>query len=93
MTIFLRFPDEATAQNVLSDFYSADFGWNKASLVHALDPVGILYTPGTYDADGNQITAPVAQAGWCVNFIGQLPPAAAEQYVIVPATPRQVFAT
>jgi len=92
MTIFLRFPDEAAAQSVLADFYDADYGWKTASLVHALDPIGTLYDPGTFNAQGNELTPPVALAGWHVNFIGELPEAA-QAYVLVPVSPRVVFAS
>jgi len=95
VTHFLRFPDEATAISVMADYRGTDEQgngyWITASLTHALDPVGTIYTPGTYDSTGKQLTAPVAQSGWHVNFIGMLP-AAAGQYEIHPATPRRVFA-
>jgi len=91
MTIFLRFPDEATAQAALADFYDVDYGWNTASLIHALDPIGTLYDPGTVDAEGNELMPPVALAGWHVNFIGELPEAA-QAYVLTPVSPRVVFA-
>lgn len=94
-TTHLRFPDEATAQTVLSAYRATDDSsnsqWVVASLVHALDPIGVMYTPGTYDAQGSQLTAPVAIDGWHVNFIGDLP-AAAQPYVINPKTPSVVFA-
>ena len=92
MTTFLRFPDEATAQAALADFHDADYGWQTASLVHALDPIGMLYDPGTADAQGNELTPPVALEGWHVNFIGELPEAA-RAYVLVPILPRVVFAS
>jgi hypothetical protein len=92
MIVFLRFPDEATARLVLADFYDADYGWKTASLVHALDPIGTLYTDAAFDANGN-ITAPATPlAGWHVNFIGELPEAA-QAYAIEPMSPRVVFAT
>lgn len=91
-TTFLRFPDEATAKAVLAPYVDADTGaWITASHAHALDPVGVLTTPGTYDEAGNQLTAPVDQAGWHVNLIGELP-AKAQQYAVVPVTPQRVFA-
>lgn len=92
MTTFLRFPNEATAQSALADYHDAENGWRTASLVHALDPIGVLYDPGTYDEEGNEITPPVAMEGWHVNFIGELPEAALP-YVLTPVNPRVVFAS
>lgn len=91
MTNFLRFPDEAAAINALADYHSDDYGWSTASLVHALDPVGVLYDPGTYDDDGSETTPPVALEGWHVNFIGELPEAA-QAFVVAPGRPQVVFA-
>lgn len=91
MTNFLRFPDETTAKSVMADYIDVDGNWKEASLTHALDPVGTIYTPGTYDSSGNQLTAPVAQTGWHVNFVGTLP-SGADQYKITPLTPRRDFA-
>jgi len=82
MTTFLRFPDEATAQTALADFYDASYGWQTASLVHALDPIGTLY---------DEADPPAPIAGWHLNFIGDLPEAA-QAYVLTPVSPRVVFA-
>lgn len=91
MTTYLRFPDEATAKSALAPYVDEAGNWITASHEHALDPVGTIWTPGTYDAQGNQLTAPVAQSGWHVNLIGALPDAAA-QYAVVPTSPVRVFA-
>jgi hypothetical protein len=92
MTIFLRFPDETAAQSALAGYFDTDYGWRTASLGHALDPIGTLYDPGTYDDEGNEITPPIALEGWHVNFIGELPEAALP-YALTPANPRVVFAS
>ncbi len=55
-----------------------------------LDIIGTLYEPGTYDAEGNELTAPVAKAGWHVN--SPHPVEGWEQYRVEPSSPRRVFA-
>jgi hypothetical protein len=90
-TIYLRFPDEAAAKQALAPYVDPGGNWITASHEHALDPVGTIYAPGTLDGQGNQLTLPVAQAGWHVNLQGAVPEAASA-YIITPATPRRVFA-
>jgi hypothetical protein len=91
-TIYLTFPDEATAQYVLSDYYSAQYGWDRASLTHTLDPVGVLYkNDAIVDAQGVCTKQPTQVAGWHVNFIGDLPSSASD-YELNPAKPKRIFA-
>ena len=90
-TTFLRFPDESTAKVELACYVDTEGNWITASHTHALDPVGVIITPGTYDIEGNELTAPVPLAGWHVNLIGALPDAAV-QYIVTPVTPVRVFA-
>ena len=53
MTIYLRFENEEQAKEVLSDYFDVDYGWNTASITHALDPVGIIYNDDAMlDEDG-----------------------------------------
>ena len=55
-----------------------------------LDIIGTIYKPGTYDAEGNELTPPVAIPGWHVNS-----PHAIEgwdDYRVTPATPLRVYA-
>lgn len=54
------------------------------------DIIGTLYEPGTYDAEGNEITAPVALPGWHVN--SPEPVEGWEAYAVTPNAPRRVFA-
>lgn len=58
---------------------------------HAMDIIGTIYTPGTYDDDGNELTPPVALPGWHVNYKGVLPDGWASS-VVTPVTPYRVFA-
>lgn len=91
MTTYLRFPDEPTAKAALALYVADDGNWITASHAHALDPVGTIITPGTYDTEGNELTAPVPMVGWHVNLIGDVPDDAA-QYIVTPAEPVRVFA-
>jgi hypothetical protein len=54
------------------------------------DIIGILYTPGTYDDEGNELTPPVALAGWHVNSPHRVE--GWEAYQVEPNSPRRVFA-
>ena len=53
-----------------------------ASHTFAIDEIGIIYEGGTYDAEGNVITPPVALPGWHVNYAGE-PPEAWDQYLVI----------
>lgn len=54
-----------------------------------IDVIGTLYTPGTYDAQGNELTAPELIPGYHVNASRPVAQWAAKQ--VTPATPRRVF--
>ena len=62
-----------------------------ASHTHAIDEIGIIYEGGTYDAEGEVITPPVALTGWHVNTAG-LAPEAWDEFQVNPATPSRIFA-
>lgn len=78
MTAFLKFPDEATAKEVLADYVTED-GWITAGIGWALDPLGTIYRDE------------VELEGWHVNYAGELPEVA-QPYVIEPNNPVRVFA-
>ena len=61
-----------------------------ASHTHAIDEIGTIYGGGTYDAEGEVITPPVALPGWHVNYAGE-PPEAWDEYLVVVNTPSRVF--
>lgn len=61
------------------------------------DPIGVIYEPGTYDEEGNEITAPVAKEGWHANvrLAGELSEDQAELLLPIvlqePDTPVRIF--
>lgn len=61
------------------------------SHTHAIDEIGLLYEGGTYDAEGEVITPPVALPGWHVNVIGDLAPEAWDQHLVVVNSASRIF--
>jgi hypothetical protein len=61
-----------------------------ASHTFAIDEIGTLYEGGTYDAEGNVITPPVALTGWHVNFAGD-PPEAWDAHLVVVNSASRIF--
>ena len=53
------------------------------------DVIGTIYTPGTYDTEGNTLVAPLALPGWHVNTTQNVPQWSAAE--VHPSTPRRVF--
>ena len=62
-----------------------------ASHTFAIDEVGTIYEGGTYDAEGEVITPPVALTGWHVNAAGIAPEAWDEFLVVVNSASRIFF--
>ena len=60
------------------------------SHTHAIDEIGVIYEGGTYDAEGEVITPPVALTGWHVNYAGD-PPEAWDQYLIIVNSASRIF--
>jgi len=104
ITTYFKFPDEATARAVLQPegyyipeetdqrtkevtpgyYRSADLGW-------ALDVIGTIYEPGTYDEEtGEELTPPVPLPGFHINFAGPYANGL-EQYKVEPKTPYRQF--
>jgi hypothetical protein len=61
-----------------------------ASHTFAIDEVGIITEGGTYDAEGEVITPPVALTGWHVNYAGD-PPEAWDAYLVVVNSASRIF--
>ena len=62
-----------------------------ASHAYAIDEIGIIYEGGTYDAEGEVITPPVALPGWHVNALGLAPEAWDTHLIIVNFASRIFF--
>ena len=62
-----------------------------ASHTYSLDEIGLLYEGGTYDAEGNVITPPVALPGYHVNNVGLAPEAWDAHLVVVNSASRIFF--
>jgi hypothetical protein len=92
ITLYLRFPDEATFEATLPAGFEpqGETGSLLPEGVQAIRIIGPMYSGGTYDAQGNVITAPTLIAGWHVNVLGTLPDAW-KPYQIFPVTPSGVF--
>ena len=75
----LRFPDEPKAEATADRMGYLNDDGELVSLGHkgALDIIGEVTIPGTYDADGDELTPPTPLPGFFVNLAipGRLPPA------------------
>ena len=102
-TAFLKFDSEqewkdlASEHGILQTVEDEETGeqvesWNYYTQDWAVDVVGIIYDPGTYDEEGNELTPPVPHEGWHVNakWNAELPSTLATRGV-APVTPRRVF--
>jgi hypothetical protein len=73
----LRFPDHQAAHDAAGGAGYLDDDGELVSLGHkgALDIIGEVTIPGTYDADGNELTPPTPEPGFFVNLTipGPLP--------------------
>ena len=81
-------PDDPQRILQSGHYITAEHGW-------AMDPVGVIYEPGTYDEDGNELTPPTPLPGWHVNIASDLPvPSSLVPYILdpEPTTPHRVFA-
>lgn len=67
-TVFLRFPDEVTFNQLVP---RDDSG---ALSVPDLIVIGPIYEGGEWDEEGNVVTAPVAKPGFHVNVPNEAPP-------------------
>lgn len=101
-TYFLKFPDEATAQDALEEagIYVQPIGNNpgyykQAAIGWAFDPIGTITEGGVYDIQtGEELVPPTVLDGWHANYVGEELHSALELYNLEPspATPYRVFA-
>jgi hypothetical protein len=81
---FILDEKEEVIETIPAYYKTADIGW-------AMDVVGTIYEPGTYDEEtGEEITPPVPLPGWHINFAGSYADSL-EAYKIEPKTPYRQF--
>jgi hypothetical protein len=90
MTDYLyKFPDEATAQTALADYYDLERGWKTGGQGHALDPIGAFFDVDATDPE-NPIITPLD--GWHLNLrITDERPNPAPDYSVTPNHQRRVW--
>ncbi len=84
-----KFPDEATAQTALADYYDSETGWKTSGEGYALDPVGVLA-----DVDNSDPENPVSTLldGWHLNLrVTDGRPDPAADYAVTPTQQRRVW--
>jgi hypothetical protein len=84
-----KFPDEATAQTALADYYDSETGWQTSGEGYALDPVGVLAETDMTDPEN-----PVSTLldGWHVNLrVTDDRPDPAADYSVTPTQQRRVW--
>ena len=87
-----KFPDKATFRSLAAaeGLLTEDDELITASHTFAIDEIGIIYEGGTYDAEGNVITPPVALPGWHVNYAGD-PPEAWDAHLVIVNSANRIF--
>jgi hypothetical protein len=99
--LYLKFPDESTAYNLLYEQVPVEFNendeptaWEPRQKYLNTDTIGIIYEGGEYDSEGEPITPPIALDGWHVNIrlMDHEDGAALLPYTVTPTQPRRVWA-
>jgi len=105
--LMLKFADEAEAKANLYDKVAiawdnsdpenpVETDWEERPKFRNIDTLGVIYTGGSWDAEGNEVEAPVAQPGWHVNIrcLDGEDSTHLDGFVVTPtpATPRRVWA-
>ena len=102
-TAFLKFDSEAdwktiaAEHGILQTVKDEETGkqvesWNYYTQDWAVDVIGVIYDPGTYDDEGNELTPPVSHEGYHVNAKWNAAmPSAFSTRAVAPVTPRRVF--
>jgi len=105
--LMLKFDDEAQAKAYL--YEEVPTAWDNTDpenpvvtetesrpLFRNIDTLGVIYTGGSWDEEGNQIEAPAAEDGWHVNLRCLEGENAVPLYGFIvtptPATPRRIWA-
>lgn len=90
--VFLKFPDEATANEFLSQYETGE-GEDKTlkdPANYAVDVIGVIYELPVEPIDEENPAPPVALDGWHVNML--VPDDFESGYEVEPTVPRRVFA-
>jgi len=58
---------------------------------HAIDVIGAITKPGTYDENGDELTPPVLLPGFHVNVVG-IAPESWDSFLVVVNSPSRIFA-
>ena len=70
--------------------------WEYRPKFRNIDTLGVIYTGGSWDAEGNEVEAPVAQPGWHVNVrcLEGEDSTHLDSFLVdpAPATPRRIWA-
>ena len=102
-TQFLKFADEAAWReaakeigilNIITDDEGNEQEqWMYYTLDWAVDVIGTIYDPGTYDEEGNELTPPVPHDGFHVNAKWMREPHTRAVIATIPkpTTPRRIF--
>jgi len=105
--LMLKFDDEAQAKAYLYDKVAiawdnsdpenpVDTEWEDRPKFRNIDTLGVIYTGGSWDEEGNQLEAPVAEPGWHVNLrcLEGETSEHLDAFLVdpTPATPRRVWA-
>ncbi len=90
----LRFPDEQAARDAADGIGYLDDDCEPVTLGHkgALDIIGEVTIPGTYDADGNELTPPTLLPGFYVNCALPVLPRALRPHAVPYGSGGRVFA-
>jgi len=103
----LKFDDEQQAQTYLYDKVAiawdrtdpenpVETEWEHRPKFRNIDTLGVIYTGGSWDSEGNELEAPVAQPGWHCNIrcLDGEDSTHLDAFVVTPtpATPRRVWA-
>ena len=105
-TAFLKFDSEEDWKNaaamvgILETSIDEESGehvesWNYYTQDWAVDVIGTIYDPGTYDEEGKELTPPVPHEGWHVNAkwntVRSTMPTFLTTRGVMPVTPRRIF--
>lgn len=90
----LRFSDELNAMNVADRLGYLDDDGELISLGHAgaIQEIGVVFVPGTYDANGNELVPAVQLSGFFVNIAADHLPSGLAKYQVPYGSGGNIFA-